>query len=517
MTEPPFSLPDPARPDAEAAARAALGAAAERIAGYLAHMAERPIFPTAARAPAGELIPERGESLDALFGDAATWAEQNAIHVGNPGYAGHMDSGVSVAGILGDWLASALNQNLLAYELAPGATLLEKRLIDTFAAQAGYGPGSGGIFTTGGTIANLMALLLARDAGSRDASRLGLSGEHPLCVLASEDAHYSIGKACAVLGLGSERVLPVPVTGPERRLDPAALPRVRALALQRGLRPIALVATAGTTSCGAVDPIDACADFCDEHGLWLHVDGAHGGALIFHPGERARLLGGLNRADSFSFDPHKWLWAPKSAGVLLVRRNDDLITAQYHAPYLDRFTEHGEALPLSQGRRALDGSRRFDALKVWMILRHLGRRGLAAAIESRLGLTRWLHQELSQHPYFAPRHRPDLNVLAFAPRAAADEAAIAGVHRNLEQEGRYWSSYTVLEGRPCHRVVLINPTTEASHLTGLVNRLHRLHEEANSRSQPPGGLLHSSPPMPPKRHQFPGSDPADSPPDPRPR
>jgi L-2,4-diaminobutyrate decarboxylase len=517
MAEPPFSLPDPARPTAAAEARQALGAAAERIAGYLAGMAERPIFPASAQAPAGELIPERGESLNALFGDAADWAEKNAIHVGNPGYAGHMDSGVSVAGLLGDWLASALNQNLLAYELAPGATLLEKKLIDEFAVQAGFGPGAGGIFTTGGTVANLTALLIARDSSSRDASRLGLSGEHPLCVLASEDAHYSIGKACAVLGLGSDRVLPVPVTGPERRMDPAALPQVRAEAHRRGLRPIAVVATAGTTSCGAVDPIDACADFCEEHGLWLHVDGAHGGALIFHPGERARLLAGLQRADSFSFDPHKWMWAPKSAGVLLVRRSDDLVTAQYHAPYLDRFSDHGEALPVSQGRRALDGSRRFDALKVWMILRHMGRRGMAAAIESRLGLTRWLHQQLSEHPFFAPRHRPDLNVLAFAPRAQADEAHIEAVHRRLEQEGRFWSSYTVLEGRPCHRVVLLNPTTEASHLTGLVDRLHRLHEEAITGSQPPGGLLHSSPLGPQKRHQFPGSDPADSSPDHRPR
>ena len=517
MAEPSFLLPDPARPEANAAARRAMGAAAERIAAYLSSMAERPIFPAAAHAPAGELIPERGESLDSLFGDAADWAEKNAIHVGNPGYAGHMDSGVSVAGLLGDWLTSALNQNLLAYELAPGATLLEKKLIDEFALQAGYGPGAGGIFTTGGTVANLTALLLARDSSSRDASRLGLSGEHPLCVLASEDAHYSIGKACAVLGLGSERVLPVPVTGPERRLDPAALAGVRTQALQRGLRPIALVATAGTTSCGAVDPIAACADFCDEHGLWLHVDGAHGGALIFHPGERARLLGGLNRADSFSFDPHKWLWAPKSAGVLLVRRNEDLVTSRYHAPYLDRFSDHGDALPVSQGRRALDGSRRFDALKVWMILRHLGRRGLAAAIETRLSLTGWLHPHLSEHAYFAPRHRPDLNVLAFAPRAAADEVSIAAVHRALEREGRFWSSYTVLDGRPCHRVVLLNPTTEASHLTGLVDRLHRLHEEANCGSQPPEGLLHSSPPLPQKRHLFPGSDPADSSPDPRSR
>lgn len=497
--------------------RRALAAAAERIADYLAGMAARPIFPAAVQAPAGELFPERGEPLGELFGAAADWAERNAIHVGNPGYAGHMDSGVAVAGLLGDWLASALNQNLLAFELAPGATLLEKRLIETFARLAGYGSGAGGIFTTGGTVANLTALLLARDAASRDASRLGLSGEHPLCVLASQDAHYSIAKACAVLGLGSDRVIPVPVAGPERRLDPAALPQIRLEALRRGLRPIALVATAGTTSCGAVDPLAACADFCDQHGLWLHVDGAHGGALLFHPGERARLLAALPRADSFSFDPHKWLWAPKSAGVLLVRREADLVTAHYHAPYLDRFSDHGEALPVSQGRRALDGSRRFDALKVWLILRHLGRAGLASAIEGRLALTRWLHQHLSEHRFFVPRHQPDLNVLSFAPRDSAHETRIAEVHRTLEREGRFWSSYTVLDGRPCHRVVLLNPTTDRPVLESLIQRLTALHQQPAGCSQPAGGLLHSSPPLPPTRPGFSGSDPADPSPDRRPR
>lgn len=502
MAAPPFVYPDPGARDPHEL-RDALRAAADHVADLLSGIEARPIFPADPQAPAGNLIPERGEALGALFADAARWAADNAIHVAHPGYAGHMDSGVAIAGVLGDFLASALNQNLLAYELAPGATLLEKKLIRSFADLAGYGEGAGGLFTTGGTTANLTALLLARDAAVRDSSRLGLSGEHPLCVLASEDAHYSVAKACAVLGIGSERVIGVPVTGPERRLDPAALPAARDAALGRGMRPIALVATAGTTSCGAMDPIGACADFADAHGLWLHVDGAHGGAFLFHDGERARHFGALRRADSFSFDPHKGLWAPKSAGVLVVRREDELVTAHYRAPYLDRFSSHGEALPVSQGRRALDGSRRFDALKVWLILRHLGRRGLHDALESRLAATRWLHQHLSEHAFFAPRHRPDLNVLAFGPRDAAEEPRIAGAHRALEAEGRFWSSYTVLEGRPCHRVVVLNPSLDAPRLAALVARLESLHRAPFSGSQHPPGLLHSSPPSPHPRRELP--------------
>lgn len=516
MAAAPFVFPDPGADDPQTL-RDALRAAADRIADLLSGVEQRPIFPADPQAPAGPLLPERGEELTELFADAAGWAAANSIHVAHPGYAGHMDSGVAVAGLLGDWLASAINQNLLAFELAPGATLLEKKLIRSFADLAGYGEGAGGLFTTGGTTANLTALLLARDAAVRDSSRLGLSGEHPLCVLASEDAHYSIAKACAVLGVGSERVVGVPVTGPERRLDPAALPAARDAALRRGMRPIALVATAGTTSCGAMDPIAACADFADAHGLWLHVDGAHGGAFLFHDAERTRHFSALRRADSFSFDPHKGLWAPKSAGVLLVRREDELVTARYQAPYLDRFSNHGEALPVSQGRRALDGSRRFDALKVWLILRHLGRRGLHDALESRLAATRWLHQHLSEHPFFAPRHRPDLNVLAFGPRDAAEEPHIAAAHRALEAEGRFWSSYTVLEGRPAHRVVVLNPSLDAGRLAALVERLVAHHRSRISGSQPVPGLLHSSPPLPHPRRVFPGPDPSSPSPDRRPR
>lgn len=483
--------------------REALHQAADQIADYLGSLGSQPIFPSAPSAPEGNLFPDQGEGLSALFSDCRTWAVDNALQVGHPGYVGHMDSEVDPAGILGDFLASALNQNLLAFELAPGATLLEKKLVRLFCDAAGLPKGSGGLFTTGGSGANLTGLLLARDAASH-ASHHGLSQEHPLCVLASADAHYSIAKACAVLGLGSDQVIPVSVTGPERRIDPEDLPHALERAQAKGLRPIAVVATAGTTSCGAIDPLDAVADFCTQQGLWMHVDAAHGGALLLHRVKKQRFAG-IHRADSITLDPHKWLYAPKSAGVLLVRKEETLRTADYDAPYLDRFSEHGEALPVSQGRRALDGSRRFDALKVWMILRHLGREGLEARFDSRLQLTQQLHQALEAHPFFQPCHQPDLNVQVFLPRDSAHHADIAAAHRALELEGRFWSSYTRLDGQPCHRMVLLNEAPTLSDLTALLDRLESHHRgfstpsenpehlSPKGRSEPHRGLLHSSP------------------------
>lgn len=473
-------------PEANARLRALLRRAADAVADYLSGLGERPIFPADPSSPERPLIPERGEPLEEIFGSAARWAVENAVHVGHPGYAGHMDSGVAVAGVLADFLASALNQNLLAYELAPGATLLEKELLRAFVRVTGLPEEAGGTFSTGATTANLTALALARDAATQAGSRLGLASEKPLGVLCSTDAHYSIVKAAAVLGLGGERVYAVPVAGPERRLAPEALPEVFRQAVARGVRPMALVATAGTTSCGALDPIGPCADFCEEHGLWLHVDAALGGPLLFHPQERARLAG-IQRADSVALDPHKWLYAPKCAGILLVRRLDDLLLARYDAPYLDRLRPPGEAVEVSQGRRSLEGSRRFDALKVWMILRHLGRRGIAALLEDRLRMARWLHQELSEHAFFRPRHIPDLNVQAFAPRDREQERQVLAAHAALERGGRYWASYTRLDGAACHRVVLLNPAGDRDMLRGLLAELERAHRAGGPAAGAPGG------------------------------
>jgi len=484
--------------------RAVLHQAADQVADYLDSLSSRPIFPASPAAPQGDLMPEQGENLGELFSDSAQWAIKNAVHVGSPGYVGHMDSGVAVAGILGDFLASALNQNLLAFELAPGATLLEKRMLRFFAEEAGLPESAGGIFTTGGTTANLTGILLARDAAQRKASREGLASGESLCVLASQDSHYSITKACAVLGMGSDQVYAVGVHGPERRMDLADLQRALQEAQADGKRPVAVVATAGTTSCGAIDPIHEIADFCQQHGVWLHVDAAHGGALILHRTEKQR-LSGIERADSITLDPHKWLYAPKSAGVLLVRDEATLVTANYDAPYLDRFQEHGEALPVSQGRRALDGSRRFDALKVWMSLRHFGRNGLDAILDSRLELTRLLHEKLTQHAFFEPMHQPDLNVQVFRPRNPAHWPAITDAHRQLEAEGRFWTSYTRLDGQQCHRMVLINPSTTAADLDQILDHLSIAHQtlwdnshrpeqlSPKGRSEPPQALLHSSP------------------------
>jgi len=294
------------------------------------------------------------------------------------------------------------------------------------------------------------------------------------------------------------------VSGPERRFDPSALPKIHANAVEQGLRPIAVVATAGTTSCGAIDPIHAAAEFCTQNGIWLHVDAAHGGALLTHRQESHR-LNGIDLADSVSIDPHKWLYVPKSSGMLLVARADDLVTADYHAPYLDRFSAHGDALPVSQGRRALDGSRRFDALKVWMTLRHCGQQGLEELIGGRLALTRSLNQALSEHDFFMPSHLPDLNVQVFQPRDTALLGDIEAAHRQIEAEGRFWPSYTRLDGHPQHRMVLINPATTAVDLTTVLNRLTAIHQQLSSapenpehlsakgRSVPPMALLHSSP------------------------
>jgi L-2,4-diaminobutyrate decarboxylase len=468
-----FSGTSPSSPED---VRSALHQAADQVADYIESLESREIFPNDAEAPTGDLVPSKGAPLQDVFSDVAQWAIDNAIHVGAPGYVGHMDSGVAVAGIMGDLLISALNQNMLAYELAPGATLLEKKLVRFFTQHAGLPQRSGGLFTTGGTTANLTAILMARNEAAVHASTQGLANSDSFCVFASADAHYSISKSCAVLGIGSESVIAVPVCGPERKMDVSTLPELIQAQRALGKYPIALVATAGTTSCGAIDPLPECAAFCEAQGLWFHVDAAHGGALLLHQDKKS-LLSGTSSADSITLDPHKWLYTPKTAGLLLVRDENKLQTADYKAPYLDRHAPHGEALPISQGRRALDGSRRFDALKVWLTLRHLGLEGIQELLESRLQLTQWFYEHLLAHPFFKPSHRPCLNVLAFEPRCPVSADMMRSVHQKVESQGQIWPSYTSLDGRPCHRVVLINPSTQKEHLLLCLSQLQDAHTQ----------------------------------------
>ncbi|HZN04062.1 MAG TPA: pyridoxal-dependent decarboxylase, partial [Candidatus Polarisedimenticolia bacterium] len=296
---------------------------------------------------------------------------------------------------LADMAAAFMNQSPDAWKAGPAATEVEAGMVRAFAREARLGPRAFGVLTGGGGAANLIALKLARDRslgiGTR---RRGLHRRRAgrLRVYASDQAHFSVARALDVLGIGADALVPIP-TGRDRRLPVDRLARVLARDRSRGLVPMAIVATAGTTSTGNVDPLSEIARCSRRYGAFLHVDAAYGGALLFSRRHRS-LLRGIERADTIAIDPHKWLFQPFSLAVLLARDRDRLRASCATEPeYLRKDLEReGDRLDFYQ--HSLEGSRPFRGLKMDLTLQLLGRDGLGALVDRTMDVARHLERRV---------------------------------------------------------------------------------------------------------------------------
>ena len=268
-------------------------------------------------------------------------------------------------------------------------------------------PAAAGAFTSGGTVSNMTALAAARERAIPGSRRRGL-GRVPATLYCSDEAHYSIERAAEILGLGSENVRSLPIDG-DRRLPPEAVAEAIRADRAAGCVPVAVVATAGTTLTGAVDPIDGLADVCAEEGVWLHVDGAYGLPAATAP-STAHLFAGLDRADSVTLDAHKWLFLPKACGVLLVRRREDLFDAFSHEEsYIphERSNEHMVDI-------TLEYSRPFRALKLWLAFRAHGAQAFRDAVENNVRQAQLLYDLVVERDALEPLcGRPPLSIVPF--------------------------------------------------------------------------------------------------------
>ena len=367
---------------------------------------------------------------------------------------------------------SALNNSLAVREMSPTLTAIETRLVRWMTDLVGYGPEAGGTLTTGGTEATFTALLAARARSMPDAWEQGMRSSAPV-VLHGEHSHYSVTRAIAQLGFGTRQVVAIPSR--DLRMDVDALTR-RLTELEReGRRVMAVVATAGSTATGSFDDLEAIGQLCSSHGVWLHVDGAHGASALLSGTHRARLRG-IEHASSIAWDPHKMMLLPLSAGLVLVRdeRHLDAAFAQ-QAPYLF----HGDDAErvIDQGVRSFMCSRRGDALKVWVALQRHGADGIGALYDHLCAMTRMLHDAIADQEDFESLHVPEANILCFrwtgSPRR--DESALDELNRELRERynrsGRGWITSTTLGGRRVLRVTLMNPLTHEKHVTGLLDGL----------------------------------------------
>lgn len=416
-------------------------------------------------------LPTEGSPLT----DVLEQVEGDVVQLSNwlyhPRYMGHQVSAPLPAAAWADVVISALNQSIAVQEMSPALTMVEHRLIEWLRDAAGFSGGAG-TFTSGGTEATFTALLAARAAIMPDAWENGLGGTLPV-VLCGEHSHYAVTRAVAQLGLGLRRA--VPVRSADYRMDVGDL-AARVHAFRRDGVPImAVVATAGSTPTGSFDDLSAIADLCDEHGIWLHVDGAHGASALLS-GRHRHALAGVERARSLAWDPHKMMLLPLSAGVLLVRKPDDLEAAfRQQAPYL--FHEGGGRRNWDQGGRSFQCSRRADALKLWVAVHRYGTRAFGLLYEHFADLAQHLHSLLVQHPDFEPLHAPECNILCFRyVRGVETELDALNLRLRTEynRRGTGWITTTVLDGRRVLRVTLINPRTRRAHLEAMVTELAEL-------------------------------------------
>jgi L-2,4-diaminobutyrate decarboxylase len=361
------------------------------------------------------------------------------------------------------------------FEMSPVGTVLEQRVIAWMCELAGFAGACGGTMTTGGTEATFTALLAARNAVLPNAWTDGVGSEPPL-LLCGEHAHYAVTRAIGELGLGMRHA--IVVQSRDWKMDPLVLRETLDRLSATGTRVMAVVATAGTTATGSFDDLSIIGPLCEERGIWLHVDGAHGASAILSRAHRHRLRG-LHHARSVAWDAHKMMLMPLPAGMLLVREENDLTQAfTQHAPYL--FHAATGARAWDQGPRNFLCSRRPDALKVWVAIQRYGLDGIAALYDRLCDTTLRLHEMIDARDDFEVLHAPETNILCFRwlGDLTLDDDALDAINLDLRTRynrgGHGWMTTTVLGGRRVLRVTVMNPRTTDTHLESLLGELARL-------------------------------------------
>lgn len=424
---------------------------------------------------AGDPVPEIGVGAHAALGTLTRMFAAGAADPAHPACAAHLHCPPLGLAVAADLAVAALNPSLDSWDQAPAGTALEPEVTRAMAALVGYPSGAGGVVTTGGSESNLMGLLLAREH-ARCPSRRG-----KLRVLCSQAAHFSIGRAAGILGLGQDAVLPVP-TAADHRMAPESLDRALADPRARAAdAPVAIVATAGTTDVGAIDPLPEIADVAAAHGAWLHVDAAYGGGALFSQ-RLSGLLTGLARADSLSLDLHKLGWQPAPAGVFLVRSAGLFAPLERSVAYLNADDDQAAGYPSLLGR-SLRTTRRADVFKIAVTLRALGRSGLGALVDRCHDLARHAAGRIAAQPRLELFADPVLSTVVFryvpAVGGADPDRINAALRRVLLAEGRAVVGRTEAAGAVRLKLTLLNPHATEADVDALLDAVVAAgHKEA---------------------------------------
>lgn len=439
------------------------------------YLAEPKRYPVLAQVSPGQIAgqiphapPLRGEPMEAILADFEQTLLPGITHWNHPGFFAYFSISGSGPGILGELLTAALNVNGMLWKTSPTATELEEVTLDWLRQMLGLPGLFRGVITDTASVSTLLAIAAARQAvPGLNVREEGLSGRPDRPVLrlyTSDQAHSSVEKAAITLGIGQNNVVKIP-SDAEFRLRADTLEQTMWQDRQKGLLPFCVVATVGTTSTTSIDPISSIASLCRSQGVWLHVDGAYGGAIAVAPELRPQLAG-WEAADSIVVNPHKWLFTPIDCSALYVRSSETLKQAFQLVP--EYLVTDGDATNYMDWGVQL--GRRFRALKLWMVIRHFGQEGLADRIRDHCRLAQLFAGWVDASTRFERTAPTPMSLVCFRahPKGLDDESALESLNTQLLQKvnasGEIYLSHTRLHGRYTLRLAIGNIRTAEPHV-----------------------------------------------------
>lgn len=461
------------------------------IAHYLETVSDKPLFPN--ESPSflydlfDEAIPDTPSSLEALQAVLEAKLMPYLTHVNHPGYMGLITPSPNPAGILADFLASAINQNVGAYTIGPAAVAMERRVIRWLNDLIGYDEAAGGNLTSGGMMANFIGVKLGRDWTTGDkAQHEGLNEKWAVYV--SEERHVSVDKAVDAVGIGRQHLRALP-TDERYRLSIDGLENAIAADKANGIKPICLVGLAGTTNLGAVDDLEALSAIAKREGCWFHVDAAYGGGMLLSKNQPG-ILKGLQLADSVTIDPHKWFYAPLDAGAVLVKDHQRL-TASFgiqHAYLTDRTDTKSERYQFYV--HGFEQSKRFRSLKVWMSFHHYGKSKLGEWVDNNVQQAAHLHNLAVSEGLFESATEPSMSAVCLHYKTphlsnTASKQLHYEVAARVERSGRFWFASTEMKGKTWFRINPVNIHTTTAHIEELYALLKQFCRQEEERTKEP--------------------------------
>lgn len=421
-----------------------------------------------------------GDRLSEVLHELKTLYLDDAVSFHQPKYVAHLNCPILIPALAAEVIISSLNTSMDTWDQSAGGTLIEQKLIDWTLDKIHYPVDGDGVFTSGGTQSNMVALLLARDHYvlhhfGIDPKMDGLPPEASrFKIFCSEVSHFSLEKNAALLGLGQSAVVAVPVNE-HFQMDISALEQSIETNIRDGNIPIAVVGTAGTTDFGSIDPLREIADVARRHALWFHVDAAYGGGLILSDMHRHKLQG-IEMSDSATIDYHKSFFQPVSSSGFLMRDKRNIGLISYHADYLNP-KEHDMHDAPNLVDKSIQTTRRFDALKLWFTLRVMGKKRLGKYIDDIMTLTTQTAETIRETGMFEVLHQPELSAIVFRyvpplPNAQLNYCALNSfIRKSMFEEGKALLASTKIKGEVFLKFTLLNPVTTLADMCEIIEMI----------------------------------------------